>query len=147
MRCDDIFEWSEKINNSRSWKKSDSLYLLIKSNKSWQLNTSDTSKHSTITHPPLPLTPHFNPIPSNPNSKVQPPGARGFGVVLGKLERSERLFFDTYAREAISGNDPFMGVAFQKWIFSSKNRSVVTFPRFIQIFCLISHIVRSLAKV
>ena len=37
-----------------------------------------------------------------------------------------------------------MDVEFQNGFFSSKNRSVVTFPRFIQIFCLIGHIVRPL---
>ena len=99
----------------------------MKRKKSWcHLNTSTSCKKLHLTHPPhplrLPLTPHFNLIPSlNLKSKLQARGAhdRDFWVVLGKLERSGRLFL------ILVMTGLFLAMI-HLWIINSKN--VIFFP-------------------
>ena len=89
MRCDDIFERSGKINNSRCKKN----FALI-SNKfklRYKASSSSNSKTSTSKSPNRSAPSPSPSLPQTLKSKAQPRGAHGFGLVQGKLEREGRL--------------------------------------------------------
>ena len=111
MRCDDIFERSEKINNSQSWKKSDS--LLIKSNKSWQLNTSLPNTPPSLTLPfPSPLT--STSFPQTPNRRC----SRRARMALGLCWESWREVNDFFL---ILMHERLFRVMIHLWMLNSKN--------------------------
>ena len=138
MRCDDIFERSGKINNSRCHKKK--LYFNKQQVQATKLRTVKSFKlkqlqnlHKQIPKSLSPLSFTFS--PSNPQIEGAAAGRAWLLACAGKVGKRRATFLDTYARELFR-------VVIHLWMFDSKNgirtylfhffsinRSFSTFPR------------------
>ena len=133
MRCDDIFERSGKINNSRCRKKKlcfkQQVQATVQSFKLKQLQNLHKQISKSLS--PLPFT--FS-LPG-PQIEGAAAGRAWLWACAGKVGKRRATFLDTYARELFR-------VVIHLWMFDSKNgirtylfhffsinRCFVTFPR------------------
>ena len=133
-RCDDIFERSGKINNSRCRKKK-SFTLSNKFKLRYKASSSSNSETSTRKSPNRSAPSRSPSLPQTLKSKAQPRGAHGFGLVQAKLEREGRLSWilmhgSYFGWWFIYGcSVPKMELEHTYFYFFSTHRSFVTFPR------------------
>ena len=97
MRCDDIFERSGTIINSRCRKKK-SFILSNKFELRYKASSSSNSKPPQAN--PKSLSPlHFTFSPSNPQIEGAAAGRAWLLACAGKVEKRRATFVDTYARD------------------------------------------------